>query len=162
VRRVDSHPTLKARYGPLFYSASAIGVFTRRYVVNPPRLVVEVEGHEPMSGVSAFVQNADPYTYFRTRPIELVEGVELESGDLGGVVLRRASPIDIPTVIWRALSRRAKIEKHRQVTGFRHVDRIVVRSADDRPIPVQVDGDFVGTHEEAVFTVRPHALRVVS
>jgi diacylglycerol kinase family enzyme len=162
VRRVDAHPKLKARYGPLFYTACAIGVFGRRYVVNPPRLEVEVEGSEPVRGVSAFVQNADPYTYFRARPIELVEGVELDSGDLGGVVLRRASPIDIPTVLWRAMSRRAKIEKHRQVTGFRHVDRIVVRSADERPVPIQVDGDYVGAHDEAEFTVRPHALRIVA
>jgi diacylglycerol kinase family enzyme len=27
---------------------------------------------------------------------------------------------------------------------------------------VQVDGDFVGLHEEAEFTVRPAALRVVA
>jgi diacylglycerol kinase family enzyme len=162
VRRVDSHPRLKAQYGPLFYTASAMAVFLRRYVVHPPRMVVEVEGSEPVTGVSAFVQNADPYTYFRSRPIELVEGVELDSGDLGGVVLQRASAIDIPTVLWRAMSRRAKIEKHRQVTGFRHVGRIVVRSGDDRPVPIQVDGDYVGAHDEAVFTIRPNALRVVA
>jgi diacylglycerol kinase family enzyme len=162
VERVDAHPRLKARYGPVFYGASAVGVFMRRYVVRPPRLVVEVEGQEPVTGVSAFVQNADPYTYFRARPIQLVEDVDLDSGDLGGVVLRRASPVDVPTVLWRALSQRAKMERHRQVTGFRHVDRIVVRSDDERPVPVQVDGDFVGEHEEAVFTVRRRALNVVA
>jgi diacylglycerol kinase family enzyme len=162
VRRVDAHPRLKARYGPLFYTASAMAVFMRRYVVNPPRLVVEVEGSAAVTGVSAFVQNADPYTYFRARPIALVEDVDLTSGDLGGVVLRRASAADVPTVLWRAMSRRAKIERHRQVTGFRHVDRIVVRSADERPVPIQVDGDFVGEHEDATFTVRPRALQVVA
>jgi diacylglycerol kinase family enzyme len=161
VRRVDSHPRLKARYGPLFYAGSAISVFLRRYVVNPPQIVVEAEGEKTVTGVSAFVQNCDPYTFFRTRPIELVDGVELDSGDLGGVVLRRASPVDIPTVIWRALSRRAKVDRHRQVTGFANTERIGVRSADGRPVPVQVDGDYVGEHDEAEFTVRPRALRVV-
>jgi hypothetical protein len=29
-------------------------------------------------------------------------------------------------------------------------------------VPVQVDGDFIGLHEQAVFTVRPRALRVVA
>jgi diacylglycerol kinase family enzyme len=162
VRRVDAHPRLKAQYGPLFYTSSAIGVFMRRYVVNPPRLEVEVEGADPVRGISAFVQIADPYTYFRERPIELVDGLELDSGDFGGVVLRRASPVDIPTVIWRAMSRRAKIARHRQVTAFARVDRMVVRSADDRPVPVQVDGDFVGEYDEAVFTIRPRALQVVA
>jgi diacylglycerol kinase family enzyme len=162
VERVDAHPRLKARYGPLFYASCAIGTFMRRYVLNPPRVVVDVDGEEVGTGVSAFVQNADPYTYFRSRPIELVEDIDLASGDLGGVLLRRASPVDVPTVMWRALSKRAKVERHRQVSGFRHVQRVVVRSADDRPVPVQVDGDFVGHHDEAVFTVHPRALRVVS
>jgi diacylglycerol kinase family enzyme len=161
VRRVDSHPRLKARYGPMFYTASGVGVFLRRYVVNPPRLITEVEGRE-IAGVSTFVQNGDPYTYFRSTPIELVDGLELDSGDLGGAVLERASAIDIPTVIFRALSRRAKIERHRRVTAFRGVERIVVRSADGREVPVQVDGDFAGAYERAEFVARPRALRVVS
>jgi diacylglycerol kinase family enzyme len=161
VERVDSHPRLKARYGPLFYTVSAVSVFMRRYVVRPPQIEVEAGG-QTVRGVSAFVQNGDPYTYFRARPIELVEGVELDSGDLGGVVLERASPVDIPTVLWRALSTRAKIPRHRRVTAFDHVDRVVVRTADGRPVPVQVDGDYVGEHDEAVFSVLPRALRVVS
>jgi diacylglycerol kinase family enzyme len=161
VRRVDAHPRLKARYGPMFYTSSAVGVFLRRYVVNPPRLIAEIDGKE-ISGVSAFIQNADPYTYFRTTPIELVDGLELDSGHLGGAILERASPIDIPTVLFRALSSRAKIDRHRRVTGFNGVDRVVVRAADGREVPVQVDGDFVGTFDTAEFTVRQRALRVVA
>lgn len=161
VRRVDSHPKLKARYGPMFYTASAVGVFLRRYVVNPPKLVAEVDGRE-ITGVSAFFQNADPYTYFRSTPVELVEGMDLQSGDFGGVVLERAAAIDIPTVLFRALSSRAKIERHRRVTGFRGVETVSVRSADGREVPVQVDGDYAGSFEQMTFRARPRALRVVS
>ena len=163
VERVDSHPKLKARYGPLFYAQSGVSVFLRRYVIKPLRLDVEVDGAEPLTGVSCFVQNATPYTFFKTRPVDLVDEVDLDSGDLGGAVLRRASPVDVPTIAWRALSKTAQIERHRQVSAFRHAQRVVVRSTDgDRPVPVQVDGDFVGLHEEAVFTVRPGALQVVA
>jgi diacylglycerol kinase family enzyme len=161
VERVDAHPRLKARYGPLFYTGSAISVFLRKYVVNPPQLVVEADGRS-VTGVSAFIQNGDPYSYFRARPIELVEGRELDDGFLGGVVLERASPVDIPTVLWRALSKRARISKHRRVAAFADLQRIVVRSADDRSVPVQVDGDYIGEHETAEFTVRPRALRIVA
>jgi diacylglycerol kinase family enzyme len=161
VRRVDAHPKLKARYGPMFYTTSAVGVFLRRYVINPPRIVVEVDG-QTIEGVSAFIQNGDPYTFFRDTPIELVDGLELDSGDLGGVVLERASAIDIPTVLFRALSSRARIDKHRRVTGFRGIDRVTVRTADGREVPIQVDGDFVGTFEIAEFRARPRALRVVA
>ena len=161
VRRVDAHPKLKARYGPMFYTASAVGVFLRRYVIKPPRLVVDLEG-EVVEGVSAFVQVASPYTFFKNTPIQLVDDQTLDSADIGGVVLRRASPIDIPTVMFRALSQKAKVAKHRQVTGFRGIERFSVRSADGREVPVQVDGDFVGSYDEAVFRARPHGLRVVS
>jgi diacylglycerol kinase family enzyme len=162
VERVDAHPALKARYGPLFYAQSGVSVFLRRYVVRPLRLEVTVDGAEPVTGVSCFVQNGTPYTFFKTRPVDLVEGMDLDSGDLGGAVLRRASPVDVPTIAWRALSERAQIARHRRVSSFRHAQRVVTRSADGRPVPVQVDGDFVGLHEEAVFTVRPGALRVVA
>ena len=161
VERVDRHPKLKARYGPLFFTEKAIAVFLRRYVVNPPRLRIEVDG-KVIEGVSAFVQNGHPYTYFRTRPIQLADGAALDSGDLAGVVLERANPADMPTVLWRAFSRHAKIERHRRVSAFHGVDGVVVRSMDERGIPVQVDGDFIGDLDEAVFSVAPGALRVVA
>ena len=103
-------------------------MFLRRYVVKPLRVEVEVDGAEPVIGVSCFVQNATPYTFFKTRPVDLVDGVDLDSGDLGGAVLRRASPVDVPTIAWRALSKPARIERHRQVSAFRHAQRVVVRS----------------------------------
>jgi len=161
VERVDSNPRLKARAGAYYYTASAIDVFLRRYVVRPPRIAVEVGGRR-IEGVLAIVQNSDPYTYFRRRPIHIAEGAGLESGDLAGVVLCRASPADMPTVIWRAFSPRARIPRHRRVEAFAGVSEVVVRSVDDRPVPLQVDGDYVGEETEARFTIRPAALRVVS
>src|SRR5436305_4993313 len=47
VERVDSHPRLKARLGEYYFTWAAITTFTRRYVLRPPRLVAEAEGHEP-------------------------------------------------------------------------------------------------------------------
>ncbi len=161
VRRVDAHPKLKARYGPTFYTASAIGVFMRRYVVKPPKLVAECGG-VAVEGVSAFIQNGDPYTFFRDTPIELVDGQTLDSGDLGGVVLERAAAVDVPTVMFRALSKRAKVARHRRVTPFPGFSAMRVRSADGRQVPVQVDGDYVGAFDEAEFRIRPRALRVVA
>ena len=53
---------------------------------------MEVElGAERVSGVTVIVQSAEPYTYFGNRPVHMGEGASLESGDLAGVVLRRAS-----------------------------------------------------------------------
>ena len=54
-----------------------------RYIVNPPRLAIKVGG-EAIDGVSLFLQNGEPYTYFKSRPVNLVEGAQLDSGDLAG------------------------------------------------------------------------------
>src|SRR5919112_3386634 len=97
VRHVDAHPELKARFGPWFYAQSGVTTFAANYVVNPPRVVARAAGAE-VTGVSVFVQNAQPYTYFRRRPVRLSEGTHLDSGDLSGVVLTRANAIDVPTL----------------------------------------------------------------
>jgi diacylglycerol kinase family enzyme len=115
-----------------------------------------------VKGVSAFIQVARPYTYFRRRPIDLVAGPSLTSGDLGAAILRRATPIDLPTVTWRALSGEPRMAGHRRVRAFGGVRDLVVRSVDERPLPVQVDGDHIGDHAEVVFSVRPGALGLLA
>ena len=162
VKRVDSHPALKARFGPFYFVESAVATFLSRYVVNPPKLTIEVDGAAPVSGVSAFVQNSANYTYFNSRAVPLVEGGGLESGALAGVVLTRARPYDVPTVTFRALSGAARIAKHRGIAAFGGFAEAVVKSADARPIPIQVDGDYIGEELEARFAVAPGVLRVVA
>ncbi|MBS1870969.1 MAG: NAD(+)/NADH kinase [Actinobacteria bacterium] len=161
-QRVDARPRLKARFGPWFYATAAVGAFNREYVVNPRRLAVELPDGSVVEGVTAIVQNTTPYTYFAKRPIELAEDVALDTGTLAGVVLRRASPLDMPTVAWRALSPRARIVKHRRVESFAGVEAVTIRSLDERGLPLQVDGDYLGEVPEIVARVAPGALRVVS
>jgi diacylglycerol kinase family enzyme len=160
-KRVDARPRLKARWGPWFYSAAAVSAFNREYVVRPPRLAVEVGG-EALEGVTAIVQNTMPYTYFASRPIDLAEQVALDSGTIAGVVLRRASVLDMPTVTWRALSPRARIVRHRRVASFDGATAATIRSLDERPLPLQVDGDYLGTVPVAEVRVDPGALQIVA
>ena len=161
VERVDRNPHLKRRFGAWYFAEKAVGTFLRRYVVRPPRLTVAVDGAEAIGGVSAFFQNAQPYTYFKTRPINLIDGARLDSGDLAGVVLTRANPVDVPTVLARALTS-AAMPDHRRVESFTGAHEIVVRSADGRPVPWQVDGDHVADDDEVRISIEPGALRVVA
>ena len=64
-RWVDARPRLKARSGDLTFTlrrrcAASCATTARK----PPRMAVEVGGQR-VEGVSAIVQNSDPYTYFR-------------------------------------------------------------------------------------------------
>ncbi len=102
VERVDAHPHLKARFGEWYYTLTGVGTFNRRYLVHPPRLEARF-GDETVAGVTVIVQNSAPYTYFGDRPVDLAEGATLTSGDLAAVVLDRAWPTDVPTIIGRAL-----------------------------------------------------------
>jgi diacylglycerol kinase family enzyme len=161
VERVDAHPRLKARLGEWYYTVTGVNTFTRRYLVHPPRLEA-ILGDDRVEGVSAIIQNATPYTYFGSRPVEMAEGASLTSGDLAGLVLERARPTEIPTIIWRALSKRARVIKHRHVHPFSSAREFTLRSLDDRPLPLQVDGDYIGEVPEATFAVTPGGIMVVS
>ncbi|MEA2423631.1 MAG: hypothetical protein QOH13_41 [Thermoleophilaceae bacterium] len=161
VQQVDAHPKLKSRYTSWYYSYVAVTTFMRKYVVNPPRVHVEVDG-KTTEGVTVIVQNSDPFTYFRGRAIRVCEGAGLDTGTLSLTVLERASALDMPTLIPRLFSAKARtVQRHRQVEGYAGIDyaRIV---ATDRPFPLQVDGDYIGEFEEASYGIVPRALTVVS
>src|ERR1700759_1134285 len=79
VERVDAHPRLKARVGEWYYAWTGVQTFNRHYLMHPPRFEVEL-GAERLTGVTAIVQNADPYTYFGGRPVRMGEGATLDSG----------------------------------------------------------------------------------
>jgi diacylglycerol kinase family enzyme len=161
VERVDAHPRLKARLGEYYYTWTGLQTFNRKYLLHPPQLEAEL-GEERVKGVTAIVQNAAPYTYFGNRPVHMGEGATLDSGDLAGVVLKRARPIDVPTIIWRSLSKRARLARHRQVRPFSGVRSLRVRSLDGRPLPLQVDGDYIGEVDEALFGVERRGIAVVA
>jgi diacylglycerol kinase family enzyme len=161
VEQVDTHPQLKARFGEYYYTVIVLRTFNRRYLRRPPRLEASLGG-ERVEGVSAFVQNAAPYTYFGSRRIDIGEGAALDSGDMSAAVLRRASPVDIPTLAWRALSRRPKVASHRRITAFSAVSEMEIRSLDERPLPLQVDGDYIVELESVSFGIEPGALQVVA
>lgn len=161
VERVDSHPRLKRRLGEWYFTWAALSTFSRRYLVQPPRLEVEVEG-QTLRGVLTIVQKAHPYTYFNRRPVEMAEGAELGSPVMAGIVLGRASPVDIPTIVWRAFSTRARMTRHRRVRSFSTEGEVRVRSLDGTPLPIQVDGDYIGEADEARYAVAPRGLTIVS
>jgi diacylglycerol kinase family enzyme len=162
VERVDARPDLKARFGPHFFTWKALSTFARRYLLRAPRIEARVAGRT-LRGVTIVVQNGAPYTYFNDHPIEISEGAALDSGTLAGAILRRATPLGLATIGLRGvLSPRLRTVQHRQIDGFQDVEHLTVRTADGRPVPLQVDGDFLGDVDEARYSIRPQALTVVA
>jgi diacylglycerol kinase family enzyme len=166
-QRVDAHPRLKARAGRWFYTAAAVSGFYSRYLRDPVRMRLAVEGRAT-EGITAIAQNSDPYTYFGRQPVRVCDGVALESGTLSLAVLRRAAQRDVPTIMARALSDRLPITRHRQIDHFEAVTEARIDSisstadGDHRPFPIELDGDYVGEHTEIELGVEPRALTIVA
>jgi diacylglycerol kinase family enzyme len=168
VKRVDSHPRLKARAGPYYYSWAGISAFYRSYLHDPVRMRVETEAREAVEGVTALAQNSDPFTYFANRPIRVCEGIEIDDGTLSMAVLKRSAQRDMPTLISRLFSERRSAAGHRQVVHFDDVTAATVASISEdgdgatRPFPVQVDGDYIGERTRVELRADPGALTIVS
>jgi diacylglycerol kinase family enzyme len=162
VERVDAHPKMKRRLSEYYFTYAALTTFNKKYVVKPPRLEIEADGRL-LTGVTMITQVSDPYTYFASRPIRICRDVEMDDGRRGAGVLKRATPFDIPTVLARVFSAKPEtVAKHRQMESMTGLDRLSVRTADGRPLPVQVDGDHVGDFEQIEYAVDPGGLAIVS
>ncbi len=163
VERVDAHPERKARWRQWYYAETAAAVFIRRYLVNPPRLVVTGPDGVEVHGITALVQNGDPYTYAGSRPVHVCTDVSLDSGTLSAAVLERATPLDLPTMGARLLSQRLEVTGHARAASLPGLQSLHVRAAEGgEPFAVQVDGDFLGRFEQVTFDVVPGALSVVA
>ena len=168
MRRVDAHPRLKAKAGPYYYSWAGISAFYRQYLVNPVRVRVEVGAEDSVEGVTAIVQNSDPFTYFASRPIRVCEGIGFDDGTLSIGVLKRAAQRDMPTLISRLFSGTRPASGHRQVEHFDDVIAATVSSISEdssgqpRPFPLQVDGDYIGDRTRIELSAEPGALTIVA
>ncbi len=167
VERVDAHPRLKSRVGPYYYSWVGISAFYRKYLVNPVRVRMETGG-ESVEGITAIVQNSDPFTYFASRPIRVCEGIAIDDGTLSIGVLKRAAQRDMPTLISRLFSQGRPASRHRQVEHFDDVTAATIASISEgkdgkpRPFPLQVDGDYIGDRTRVELRADPDALTIVA
>ena len=145
-----------------YFDYPAVSTFLRRYMVSAPRVRVEAGGRT-LEGVTVIAQNGDPFTFFGSRPIRVCEAAGLDAGSISLAVLKRASPIELPTVLARMFSgRAATVARHRQVESLPGVREAKVTAVGDRSFPLEVDGDYLGERDEVVYRVRPRALPVVA
>jgi diacylglycerol kinase family enzyme len=161
-RWVDQRTPLKSRAGPLFFSYAALMSYYGKYIGRPPRLDIEVNG-ERLRGVTAVIQNSDPFTFFNSRPIRLGRGATFDDGILSMTVLTQARHRDLPGLAWKLLAGRTSVADHSRVRSFDRLTSARVTSLDPaRPLPIQVDGDFIGEESEARFEISPGALRILA
>jgi diacylglycerol kinase family enzyme len=161
-RWVDDHPWLKARGGDATFTYAVLRSYFRDYRGRPPLLEVQV-GDQRVAGLSAIVQNSDPYTYFRKTPLRVCEDIAMDDGTIALTVMRRASfMLDAPGILYRLFSREGRLARHRQASSFARIQHATVRALDGGALPLEVDGDYIGDSPEAVYESAPGSLLVIA
>ena len=161
-RWVDDHPRLKARGGDATFTYAALRSYFRDYRGRPPLLEIEVGGQR-VPGLSAIVQNSDPYTYFRSTPLRVCEDVAIDDGTISLTTMRRASLLlDAPGILYRLFARNGRLAQHRQAVSFPRIQRATVRALGGGALPLEVDGDYIGDTAEAVYEAAPGSLLILA
>jgi diacylglycerol kinase family enzyme len=159
-RRLNAHGVPGQRLGSAVFAVEAFVVLAR-YLRNPPRMEIEVGDHR-FEAMSAVVQNADPLTYLGRRPIPLCAGSGLRTASISLAALRRASVANVVPIGLRiGAGQGASVLSRPEVESFAQTSAARVRTLDGRPLPVEVDGDYVGEHGLIEYGVAPRALSVV-
>ena len=156
--RVDANPRRKSRLGRGYFAYAAVLTFLRSYLVDPPRLRVQA-GYEVVEGITAIVQNAEPLTYFGTRPVRLNAAAGLDAGSLAVSVLARATALDLLTLTPRLFA--GSVLGHHHVEALGPASVVEVTALGGRPFPLEADGDYLGDVAKAVYESAPRSLSLV-
>ena len=154
VRRVDAlGRAAGTRASDLAFARTLAGIFTERRARFEP--VMEVEGLGRVA--FALVANGHPYSYVGRIPLRIAPKAQFELG-LDLVAPRELKARRLPQVAAWALAGKGQ-QRSPHVLYVHDSDELVVRA--DRPMPLQVDGEYLGDVEEAHFEAERSALRVL-
>lgn len=160
VRRVEERRAAGGKISNRLHLSQALRAYRATDRRSGP-LVVTLAADDPIPGCHvAFVSNVDPWTYLGRRPIRTNPDTSPETG-LGVFVSRS---IKLPTVAHTvgqlAWSRSGRGPHGRKLVRADDVAWVRV-AAQDGPVGVQADGDYLGTFDEVEFISVPNALRVI-
>jgi diacylglycerol kinase family enzyme len=140
VRRVENDPEGKRRNHEKLFVRNALKAGLTKYRGVDPMIAMTIEGAEPIHVVTAITCNGAPFTYYRGWPVDVCPGARLDKGlDVFGITRLRARMI--PRLVYALFVSRSHI---RWRTGSYHHDIESVRLEATVPMPVQLDGDYIG------------------
>lgn len=154
VRRVESDPVKKRERGEWSFVSSAFAAAFTEYRGATPELTVEVDGTEPYRTLLCIACNARPFTYLRRFPVDVCPGGSLDHR-LDVFSLDRISTLTIPRIVWAVFVSRNHVN-WRNTHYYSDVTGASWRAA--RPMPVQVDGDYIGEWDRGIVRWVPDAL----
>jgi len=157
VEQVERQGDLK-RYlnHPLFVYA-AIKTWLRHYDRSEPAFSIEFPDGRVDDGYFTICLNTDPYTYLGNLPLNIAPEATLDRG-LAAVTLTSLRSNHLLRIVMGALRPPAGLATSQYLDHRTELTEAVLRAK--RPVPVQVDGDFIGTADEIMFRHHPDVLRL--
>jgi diacylglycerol kinase family enzyme len=158
VQLVEENPEAKRRHGEWLFLGNALKAAFMEYRGAEPSITVRVAGQEPVDAVLAVCCNARPFTYFKRFPVDVCPEARLDAA-LDVLVITRIRATTIPRIAWGLLVSRNHINGksaryHHDIDGF--------RLAAKGPLPVQVDGDYIGERDHGEIRLVPKALTLLA
>jgi len=125
-----------------------------------PALTLEREGQSPIGHLFlGIISNTSPWTYLGPRPVNPSPGAGFDTG-LDIFALRRMRTIGTLNALRQMFAERSEPPQGRNVVSLHDQAAFTLRS--ERPVALQVDGEYVGEHESVTFRAVPRALRVIA
>jgi len=145
VRRVESDPVAKRERGEWLFFSNALRAGLTQYRGIEPCITLRAGDHEEERVITAITCKGRPFTYFKRFPVDVCPDAQIDLGfDVLGVQKLRATTA--PRLIWSVFVSRSH-PRWRKSVYHHDVDRVRLRA--DRPLPVQVDGDYIEEWTEA-------------
>jgi diacylglycerol kinase family enzyme len=160
VRAVERRQMAKRHGGDFFFVWTGLRVYFFGYGRRKPHLELswgpDLEEHRDRLFLVIF-QNLSPYTYLGERAMRLCPEADLDNGvDAFATDTMRVRTI-LPTAL-KAFRAQPKIRR-RHLLYVKDQPRFLVKC--DQPMPVQMDGEFIGERDEVPIESVPNALSVL-
>jgi diacylglycerol kinase family enzyme len=160
VRAVERRQRAKRLGGEWFFVRTGLRVFFRGYDRRTPKVHLSwgTEPDEHRDGLFlAIVQNTSPYTYLGEREMRLCPDAMLDDR-LDCIGLDKLRATTALRVVMSAFGSGRHVRRNR-VTCVKGQPRFRINC--DEPLPVQVDGEFIGEHADLTVESVPDALNVL-
>jgi len=158
VRRVERARTRGKTATKYLYLRSTVSQYFSGTDRRSPLISLKQPGGAPVEQLSmVIVQNTSPWTYFGTRAVNPSPDASFDTGL--DVMAMRA--LHLPSTLRTAAQiLSASPDPHgRRVLRLHDLEEFTLTV--ERPLAVQVDGDYIGERDEMVFQSEPNALRVL-
>ena len=163
VAQVERRDAIKRYLGHAFFAYTAVDTWARHYDRRHPHFAMELHQQDGQivaveDGYFAICLKTNPYTFLGERPFNVAPGTTLDT-PLSVAVLRSLSAANLLSLAAIALRGGDGFGRRRKAMLVTDVVRAVVRPF--RPVPYQVDGDYLGDATHLEFRWEPEQLRLV-